>query len=84
MVVDPTGRVIEKVGDFGGVNSQGEPIKMLFPASLRFSGKRLLVTNLALDLRLFSPTFATVDSEWCAKVTRYTVVSINLDTAEGE
>lgn len=84
VVVDPTGRVIEKLGDFGGVNSQGEPIKMLFPASLRFSGKRLLVTNLALDLRLFSPTFATVDSEWCAKVTRYTVVSINLDAAEGE
>jgi DNA-binding beta-propeller fold protein YncE len=84
VVVDPTGRVIEKLGDFGGVNSQGEPIKMLFPASLRFSGKRLLVTNLALDLRLFSPTFATVDSEWCAKVTHYTIVSINLDTAEGE
>src|SRR5262249_49454320 len=84
VVVDPTGKVIEKLGDFAGVNSQGEPVKMLFPASLRFSGKRLLVTNLALDLRIFSPTFATVDSEWCAKVTRYTVVSINLDTADGE
>jgi hypothetical protein len=65
------------------VNSEGQPIKLLFPASPRFSGKRLLVTNLALDLRLFSPTFATVDSEWCAQVTRYTVVSIEFDTAEG-
>jgi DNA-binding beta-propeller fold protein YncE len=83
VVVDPTGRVIEKLGDFAGVSSEGQPVKLLFPASLRFSGKRLLVTNLALDLRIFSPTFASVDSEWCAQVTRYTVVSIELDTADG-
>ncbi len=49
---------------------------MLFPASLRFSGEDLLVTNLSLDLRLFSPTFATIDSEWCARVSRYTVVKV--------
>lgn len=76
VVVDPTGRVIAKLGDFAGVNSKGEPIHMLFPASLRFSGEDLLVTNLSLDLRLFSPSFATVDSEWCAQVSRYTVVKI--------
>ncbi len=76
VVVDPTGRAIAKLGDFDGVSSKGEPIHMLFPASLRFSGQDLLVTNLSLDLRLFSPTFATVDSEWCAQVSRYTVVKI--------
>jgi sugar lactone lactonase YvrE len=75
VVVDPTGRAIAKLGDFDGVRA-GSPIHMLFPASLRFSGEDLLVTNLSLDLRLFSPTFATIDSQWCAQVSRYTVVKL--------
>ena len=75
VVVDPTGRAIAKLGDFGGV-AAGTPIQMLFPASLRFSGGNLFVTNLALDLRLFNPAFATVDSEWAAQVMQYTVVKI--------
>ena len=75
VVVDKTGKAIAKLGDFGGVES-GRPIQMLFPASLRFHGKNLLVTNLALDLRLFSPSYVSVDSQWCAEVTRYTVVKI--------
>jgi len=37
-------------------------------------GDDLLVTNLSLDLRLFNPSFESVDSEWCAQVTRYTIV----------
>ena len=76
VVVDPTGRAIAKLGDFGGVTHSGTPIQMLFPASLRFSGRNLLVTNLALDLRLFSPTYVSVDSEWAAKVSHYTVVKL--------
>lgn len=75
VVVDPTGRAIAKLGDFGGLE-RGSPIQMLFPASLRFSGDSLLVTNLSLDLRLFNPAYASVDSEWCARVSRYTVVKI--------
>jgi hypothetical protein len=73
--VDPTGRAIAKLGDFGGVSAQGSPIDMLFPASLRFSGKDLLVTNLALNTALFG--FNTVDTEWSARVSRYTVVKIS-------
>ena len=73
VVVDPTGRAIAKLGDFGGAVRNGVPKQLLFPASLRFLDDRLLVTNLALDLRLFDPTFLTVDSPWCALVTRYTV-----------
>lgn len=34
----------------------------------------MLVTNLSLDLRLFGAR--TVDSQWCAEVSRYTVVRI--------
>jgi sugar lactone lactonase YvrE len=76
VVVDPTGKVIAKLGDFGGVTHSGTPRQMLFPASLRFSGKDLLVTNLALDLRIFSPTYISVDSEWAAKVAHYTIVKL--------
>ena len=75
VVVDPTGKAIAKLGDFGGVKD-GEPQQLLFPASLRFLKDRLLVTNLALDLRLFDPTFVTVDSPWTALVTHYTVSAL--------
>jgi hypothetical protein len=40
-----------------------------------FSGEFVLVTNLVLDTRLFG--FPTVDSQWAAQVTRYTVSKIN-------
>jgi sugar lactone lactonase YvrE len=75
VVVDPTGKVIAKLGDFDGVR-RGQPVSLLFPASLRFSGQDILVTNLALDLRLFDPSFTSVDSAWAAQVTRYTVSRI--------
>ena len=78
VVLDSTGKVIRKLGDFGGAIRRGSPVGLLFPASIRFSGRHLLVTNLSLDLRLFNPAFITNDSEWCAQVTRYTVVRIPL------
>ena len=73
VVVDPTGKAISKLGDFDGLR-HGSPVGMLFPASLRFFKGDLLVTNLSLDLRLFGAQ--TVDSQWCAEVSRYTVVKI--------
>jgi sugar lactone lactonase YvrE len=76
VVVDSKdGRALAKLGDFGGAIVGGAPVGLLFPASPRFAGHGhdLLVTNLALDLRLFNPAFAAVDSPWCAEVTRYTV-----------
>ncbi len=82
VVVDPTGKVIAKLGDFGGGLAGGAPIDLLFPASLRFQGKDLLVTNLSLDLRLFNPAFTAVDSDWCAQVSRYTVVKLRAKQRE--
>ena len=77
VVLDPTGRAIAKLGDFDGVTDRGMPIHLLFPASLRFSGRSLLVTNLSLDLRLFNPVlFPTDDSQWAAQVSRYTIVKL--------
>ncbi len=76
VVIDPTGKAIAKLGDFGGAIVDGAPDQLLFPASLRFLGKDLVVTNLALDLRLFDPSYTAVDSAWCAQVTRYTISRI--------
>ena len=79
VVLNPSGKVIAKLGDFGGAVRHGSPVGLLFPASLRFSGHKLLVTNLSLDLRLFNPAFTTLDSAWCAEVSRYTISEISLD-----
>lgn len=76
VVLDPTGRTIAKLGDFDGIGPDGAARGFLFPASLRFRGKDLLVTNLALDLRLVNPSFTSGDSAWCSEVTRQSVVRI--------
>ena len=75
VVVDPTGRVIAKLGDFGGVDHHGKPIGLLFPASLVRSGHFIYVTNLALDLRLFGLP-QPVDAQWAAQVTKHTISRI--------
>ena len=78
VVVDPQGRAIAKLGDFDGVTGGGQPVHLLFPASIRFSGDDLLVTNLALNTNLFG--FLTVDTAWSAQVSRYTVARIRVRT----
>ena len=81
VIVNPKGKAIAKLGDFGGVRG-GLPVHMLFPASLRFHGKDLLVTNLALNTHLFG--FVTVDTDWSAQVSRYTVVKIRARIREDD
>ncbi len=78
LVVDPSGKVIAKRGDFEGVDEDGVPHGLLFPASPAFSldGKFLYVSDLALDLRVFNLPEA-VDSQWTAQVRRYTVSKIS-------
>ncbi len=77
VVVDQTGKVIAKLGDFYGLK-HGLPLGLLFPASLAFSadGRWVYVSNLALDLRLFNSDFIAIDSPWTAQVDRYTVSKI--------
>jgi sugar lactone lactonase YvrE len=72
VVVDPSGRVIAKLGDFDGIDHDGTPKGLLFPASIVRSGDSIYVTNLALDLRLFGLPQA-VDSQWAADTKRYTI-----------
>ena len=74
VVVDKTGRVIAKLGDFDGLDGRGAPKGFLFPASLVRHDGWIYVTNLALDLRLFG--HPTVDSQWAADVTSHTISRI--------
>jgi DNA-binding beta-propeller fold protein YncE len=74
VVVDSAGRVIAKLGDFDGIDRQGSPVGLLFPASLVMVNNFLYVTNLSLDLRLFNAP--AVDSQWAAEVTRHTIARI--------
>jgi sugar lactone lactonase YvrE len=76
VVVDSSGKVIAKLGDFDGVDEKGVPHGLLFPASLAFGldGKWLYVTDLALDLTVPGLELTeAIDSQWAHKVKRYTV-----------
>jgi len=72
VVLDSTGLVIAKLGDFGGIDAHGSPIGLLFPASLVISNGFVYVANLSLDLRLFGLA-QTTNSQWSEKVTRHTI-----------
>ena len=79
IILNPSGKVIAKLGDFRGVTDDGVPLGLLFPASPAFGldGKYLYVTNLALDVRVPGLGLpGAVDSPWCAKVRHYTVSKI--------
>jgi len=75
VVIDKTGKVISKLGDFDGVSRDGAPIGFLFPASLVRRGGFIYVTNLSLDLRPVVGAQA-VDSQWAAQVTTNTISRI--------
>jgi DNA-binding beta-propeller fold protein YncE len=78
MVVEPTqGRVIAKLGDFGGIDKDGAPIGFLWSNSLVFLGDDVLVTNLSADISaIASKSLRTVDGPWAAQVKLHTVSRI--------
>jgi sugar lactone lactonase YvrE len=76
VVVDKTGKVIAKLGDFDGIDPKGIARGLLFPASLAFSLDRkwLYVTNLTLFLPYAAdPHTNAIDSDWTLQVNGYTV-----------
>jgi sugar lactone lactonase YvrE len=77
IVLDKTGKVIAKLGDFNGISERGMVRGLLFPASLAFSLDRetLYVSNLTLFLP-FAGAQAAVDSPWTLEVKRYTVAKL--------
>jgi sugar lactone lactonase YvrE len=74
VVIDKTGKVIAKLGDFRGLDEDGIVRGFLFPASLAFSkdGSTLYVSNLTLNLP-FAGAKAAIDSAWTLQVKGYTV-----------
>jgi DNA-binding beta-propeller fold protein YncE len=82
VVIDKTGKVIAKLGDFDGIDKHGAPIGLLFPASPVQFGGWLYVTNLSLDLRNVGGP-QTVDSQWADKVTSHTIARIRARIPHG-
>jgi sugar lactone lactonase YvrE len=78
VVIDKTGKVIAKLGDFNGFDKNGVASGFLFPASLAFSldGKTLYVSNLSLFLP-FAGALPAVDSAWTLQAKHYTVSQIS-------
>jgi sugar lactone lactonase YvrE len=77
IVLDKTGKVIAKLGDFGGIDEQGVARGLFFPASPAFSldGRTLYVSNLELFLP-YAGARAAVDSPYALQVKRYTVSKV--------
>jgi sugar lactone lactonase YvrE len=78
VVIDKTGKVIAKLGDFNGIDERGVARGLLFPASPAFSldGKTLYVSNLTLYLPYAGAALA-VDSAWTLEVEHFTVSKID-------
>jgi DNA-binding beta-propeller fold protein YncE len=78
LVLEPTqGRVIAKLGDFGGIDKDGAPIGFLWSNSLVFHGDDVLVTNLSLNMAKFtSPSLPTINGPWADQVKLHTVSKI--------
>jgi DNA-binding beta-propeller fold protein YncE len=74
VVIDKAGKVIAKLGDFGGIDEDGIVRGFLFPASLAFSKDRstLYVSNLTLYLP-YAGAEPAIDSAWTLLVKGYTV-----------
>lgn len=91
LVLEPTqGRVIAKLGDFGGIDRNGAPIGFLWSNTFVFRGDEVLVTNLSLDLGAAIPRLSeelglghlaqmnlrTIDGPWAQQVKVHTVSKI--------
>jgi sugar lactone lactonase YvrE len=78
VVIDTTGKVIAKLGDFRGIDPSGFPRGLLFPASLAFSNDRstLYVSNLTLFLPNAGAQ-AAIDSDWTLEVKGSTVSKLH-------
>jgi len=72
VALNASGRVVAKLGEFRGINPNGTPDGLLFPASPVIVGDEIFVTNLAIGL-----TGATGD-EPEEDVTRWTISRMKL------
>ncbi len=80
VVIDPSGKVIAKRGGFDGIDDDGTPLGLLFPASPAFSrdGKYLYTSNFALYLP-YAGAEAAIDSGWTLKVQHFTISRLKVE-----
>ncbi|WP_260463898.1 SMP-30/gluconolactonase/LRE family protein [Burkholderia sp. Bp8963] len=80
LVLEPTqGRVIAKLGDFGGIDRDGAPIGFLWPSAFVFHGEDVLVTNISLDYgAAVSQDQRTIDGPWARQVKVHTISRIRI------
>jgi DNA-binding beta-propeller fold protein YncE len=71
IALNETGRVIAKLGEFQGINRDGTPNGLLFPASPVIVGDWMYVTNLALPL-------VGNGAEWESDVRRWTIARLKI------
>ena len=76
VVLDKTGKTVAKLGDFNGLDEQGAPRGLLFPAEMTKIGDYLYVGNLTVDVRYFKGTAQTGISQWAAQVKVSNIVRI--------
>jgi len=72
VALNANGRIVAKLGEFRGINHNGTPDGLLFPASPVIVGDEIFVTNLAIALT------PAVDDEPEEDVTRWTISRMNL------
>jgi len=77
VVFDRTGRALAKLGDFNGLDENGAPRGLLFPAEMTKVGDYLYVSNLACDFRSFGLAQAVV-SQWAGEVKVHNIVRIRI------
>lgn len=71
VALNETGRVVAKLGDFQGLNADGTPNGLLFPASPVIVGDWMYVTNAALPL-------VGNGTEWESDVKRWSIARLKL------
>jgi sugar lactone lactonase YvrE len=76
VVFDKTGRVLAKLGDFNGLDENGAPRGLLFPAEMTKVGDYLYVGNLACDFRYWKGLAQAVVSQWAGEVKVHNIVRI--------
>lgn len=72
--VDAKGRIRFRAGSFLGINADGGPMGLLFPATTDVDGGWMIVTNLSL------PLTSTKGDEWEEETTRWTLSRFRIPT----
>ena len=77
VALDANGRERARTSGFAGINRDGSPDGLLFPAATAVAGNRMVVANLAM------PITAAKGDEWEEDVTRWNLMQFDIPAAAG-